>query len=101
VFVGVRIFLLGLFPINSAAWEINYRGELDFLHQALAQQQSHKLRVEDGWLYFVHGGTEELYTSTMQIDPSVKPDARYLPCGEKAREFTFSARPSSLSAFSH
>jgi shikimate dehydrogenase len=27
----------GLFPDHGVAWEFNYRGELVFLHQALAQ----------------------------------------------------------------
>jgi hypothetical protein len=40
------------------AWEFNYRGELDFLHQALAQQRARRLVVEDGWLYFLHGWTQ-------------------------------------------
>jgi shikimate dehydrogenase len=45
----------GKFPMNSIAWEFNYRGELDFMHQALAQGESRNLKVEDGWIYFVHG----------------------------------------------
>jgi shikimate dehydrogenase len=48
----------GVFPMYSIAWEFNYRGELDFLHQSLAQVDSRKLKVEDGWLYFVHGWTQ-------------------------------------------
>jgi len=36
-------------------WELNYRGELDFLHQAERQQASRQLQVEDGWRYFIHG----------------------------------------------
>lgn len=48
----------GLFPMHGIAWEFNYRGELDFLHQALAQKESRRLQVEDGWLYFVHGWTQ-------------------------------------------
>ncbi|MFK7801666.1 MAG: shikimate dehydrogenase [Anaerolineae bacterium] len=48
----------GEFPLNGIAWEFNYRGELDFMHQALAQRQSHRLTVEDGWLYFLHGWTQ-------------------------------------------
>jgi hypothetical protein len=31
---------------------------LDFLHQALAQQASRHLKVEDGWVYFLHGWTQ-------------------------------------------
>lgn len=48
----------GKFPLNSLAWEFNYRGELDFMHQALAQVESRNVKVEDGWLYFVHGWTQ-------------------------------------------
>jgi shikimate dehydrogenase len=48
----------GVFPRKGIAWEFNYRGELDFMHQALAQVDSRELRVEDGWLYFVHGWTQ-------------------------------------------
>jgi shikimate 5-dehydrogenase len=48
----------GIFPINGVAWEINYRGQLDFWHQAKAQEGSRNLYVEDGWLYFLHGWTQ-------------------------------------------
>ena len=55
---GSPISWEGKFPINSIAWEFNYRGELDFMHQALAQVESRKVKVEDGWIYFVHGWTQ-------------------------------------------
>uniref|UniRef100_A0A7C1JAR3 Shikimate dehydrogenase n=1 Tax=Caldilinea aerophila TaxID=133453 RepID=A0A7C1JAR3_9CHLR len=48
----------GVFPCNGVVWEFNYRGELLFLHQALRQQQTRHLRVEDGWLYFLHGWSQ-------------------------------------------
>lgn len=48
----------GKFPMNSISWEFNYRGELDFMHQSLAQVESRNVRVEDGWIYFVHGWTQ-------------------------------------------
>ena len=48
----------GLFPHDGVAWEFNYRGELRFLHQALAQREARRLRVEDGWVYFLHGWTQ-------------------------------------------
>ncbi len=48
----------GRFPMHSLAWEFNYRGELDFMHQSLAQVESRHVKVEDGWLYFVHGWTQ-------------------------------------------
>ncbi len=46
------------FPERGVVWEFNYRGPLDFWHQALAQQQERRLQVEDGWRYFVHGWTQ-------------------------------------------
>jgi shikimate dehydrogenase len=55
---GSPITSEGKFPMNSIAWEFNYRGELDFMHQALAQVESRKVKVEDGWVYFVHGWTQ-------------------------------------------
>ncbi len=55
---GSPITDAGLFPRNGIAWELNYRGALDFMHQALAQQESRNVRVEDGWLYFLHGWTQ-------------------------------------------
>lgn len=55
---GSPITREGKFPLNSIAWEFNYRGELDFMYQALAQVESRKVFVEDGWLYFVHGWTQ-------------------------------------------
>jgi shikimate dehydrogenase len=48
----------GRFPVNGIAWELNYRGELDFMHQALAQLETRNVTVEDGWLYFLHGWTQ-------------------------------------------
>ena len=45
----------GRFPEAGVVWEFNYRGSLEFLQQARAQQQERRLVVEDGWRYFVHG----------------------------------------------
>jgi shikimate 5-dehydrogenase len=55
---GSPITGAGLFPLDGIAWEYNYRGELDFMHQALAQETARRLHVEDGWLYFLHGWTQ-------------------------------------------
>jgi shikimate 5-dehydrogenase len=57
----------GLFPRHGVAWEFNYRGELDFMHQALRQVQSRDVTVEDGWLYFVHGWTQ-VVAQVLHID---------------------------------
>jgi shikimate dehydrogenase len=43
----------GLFPLHSVAWDLNYRGELDFLRQARTQAQRRDVQVHDGWDYFV------------------------------------------------
>ena len=39
-----------IFPENSLVWEINYRGELNFMHQALSQKDSYNLHVEDSYM---------------------------------------------------
>jgi shikimate 5-dehydrogenase len=57
----------GIFPQNGIAWEFNYRGELDFMHQALAQVDARNLRVEDGWVYFLHGWSQVI-AEVLQID---------------------------------
>ena len=51
----------GLFPKNGWAWEFNYRGELDFMHQAEKQKKSRGVKIEDGWIYFIHGWTQVIF----------------------------------------
>lgn len=46
------------FPQNGLVWELNYRGEREFMQQA--QAQSHHLTIEDGWAYFLHGWTQAI-----------------------------------------
>jgi shikimate 5-dehydrogenase len=46
-----------VFPKKSFVWEINYRGDLKFMHQALAQREKQALMVIDGWKYFIYGWT--------------------------------------------
>ena len=43
------------FPRDAVAWDLNYRGDLVFLDQARAAGH---VRVEDGWVYFLHGWTQ-------------------------------------------
>ncbi|MDR1272623.1 MAG: shikimate dehydrogenase [Clostridiales Family XIII bacterium] len=47
-----------VFPEESFVWEINYRGDLVFKEQADRQARERRLRVEDGWTYFIHGWTQ-------------------------------------------
>ncbi len=46
------------FPKNSILWEINYRGSLEFMHQAERQKEGKNLSIEDGWAYFIYGWTQ-------------------------------------------
>jgi shikimate 5-dehydrogenase len=46
------------FPQESVAWELNYRGPLEFLAQARSQQEERRLTVVDGWRYFIHGWSQ-------------------------------------------
>ena len=55
---GSPITDAAVFPKNAQVWEINYRGDLLFLHQALAQQEKQSMMVTDGWMYFVYGWTQ-------------------------------------------
>jgi len=64
---GSPISWEGKVPMDAVAWEFNYRGELDFMHQALAQVQSRRVKVEDGWVYFVHGWTQ-VVAQVLHID---------------------------------
>ena len=57
-----------VFPESALVWELNYRGELDFLQQADRQADVRALHVEDGWRYFIHGWTcvvEEVFDIEM------------------------------------
>ena len=47
-----------LFPESAYVWEFNYRGSLEFLHQARAQETSRGLQIIDGWCYFIHGWSQ-------------------------------------------
>jgi shikimate 5-dehydrogenase len=57
---GSPITDAGLFPMGGLVWELNYRGELGFLHQAERQVGKRNLTVNDGWVYFVYGWSEAI-----------------------------------------
>ena len=46
------------FPQGGLVWELNYRGERDFMRAAIAQSDERNLTVEDGWNYFLQGWTQ-------------------------------------------
>ena len=68
---GSPITDAAVFPLAGVAWELNYRGTLEFLHQARAQQRRARLTVEDGWDYFVHGWSAVV---TEVFDVELTPD---------------------------
>ncbi|WP_404473730.1 shikimate dehydrogenase family protein [Microbacterium aerolatum] len=47
-----------IFPQGAYAWEFNYRGSLEFLHQSRGQEAERGLHVVDGWRYFIHGWSQ-------------------------------------------
>lgn len=70
------------FPQDGIVWELNYRGSLEFLHQAQAQQAERNLTVEAGWTYFIHGWTQVI-AEVFHIDITGE---RLAMCDRIARE---------------
>ena len=70
------------FPENAIVWELNYRGSLEFLHQAQAQREARQLTIEDGWTYFIHGWTQVI-AEVFHIDITGE---RLAACDRIARE---------------
>jgi shikimate 5-dehydrogenase len=82
---GSPITWQGVFPERAVAWEFNYRGELDFLHQAEAQAESRHLKVEDGWVYFVHGWTQ-VVAQVLHFELTPELFARLMAAAESVRK---------------
>lgn len=60
------------FPRLGIAWELNYRGALDFMQQALRQQAERQLTVADGWVAFLHGWTGVIaHVLDVEITPAL------------------------------
>lgn len=55
--LGSPITERACFPKRGIVWELNYRGALNFWHQAKRQAAERCLTVHDGWDYFIHGWT--------------------------------------------
>lgn len=59
------------FPSRAIAWEFNYRGSLEFLHQAEARMHERDLTVVDGWRYFIHGWSQVVAdVFALDLDPA-------------------------------
>jgi shikimate dehydrogenase len=57
------------FPRHAVVWELNYRGELEFLKHARRQADAAALAVHDGWQLFCHGWAAAL-TAVLDLDDS-------------------------------
>jgi shikimate 5-dehydrogenase len=82
---GSPITWEGKFPQHSIAWEFNYRGELDFMHQALAQVESRNVLVEDGWVYFLYGWTH-VVSQVLHFDLTPEVFNRLAETADRARK---------------
>ncbi len=63
-----------VFPEHGVAWDFNYRGNLLFLAQAARQKETRNLRVEDGWVYFIHGWTQVIAEVFHKAIPATGPE---------------------------
>lgn len=69
---GSPITDAAVFPLLGIAWELNYRGALDFMHQAMRQQAERNLTVADGWVAFLHGWTGVIaHVLDVEITPAL------------------------------
>ena len=56
------------FPKDGLVWELNYRGQRDFMRQAAWRKRKRgTLTIEDGWRYFLHGWTQVI-AEVFEID---------------------------------
>ncbi|MGN7949743.1 shikimate dehydrogenase family protein [Microbacterium sp. 22215] len=73
-----------VFPEGAWVWEFNYRGSLEFLHQARAQEATRGLHVVDGWRYFIHGWSQ-VVADVFEIDLTPEIVERLAEAAESAR----------------
>lgn len=73
-----------VFPDGAYAWEFNYRGSLEFLHQAEAQATVRDLHVVDGWRYFIHGWSQ-VVADVFELDLTPETVERLADAAESVR----------------
>ena len=73
-----------VFPTDAWVWEFNYRGSLEFLHQARGQQAERALHVIDGWRYFIHGWSQ-VVADVFEIDLTPEIVERLAEAAESVR----------------
>ena len=62
------------FPPESTVWDLNYRGDLEFLQIARAASSSLGVSAVDGWLYFIHGWLQTIGTIFGREVPTSGPE---------------------------
>ena len=77
---GSPITDAAVFPEGAYAWDLNYRGDLEFVRQARAQA----VNVEDGWRYFIHGWAVVIGRA-FEIDVDAEKTARLASIAESTR----------------
>lgn len=83
---GSPITDAALFPRHAIVWELNYRGNLDFLHQARSQAQRLHLQVHDGWDYFVYSWADHI-AEVFHLTISPQQMAQLIAKAEELRYF--------------
>lgn len=73
-----------VFPQGAYVWEFNYRGTLEFLHRARAQQAARGLHLIDGWRYFIHGWSQVI-ADVFELDLTPEVVERLAEAAEFAR----------------
>jgi len=81
---GSPLTASAVFPKKGIVWDFNYRGNLVFLEQGRAQREARRLRIEDGWVYFIHGWTRVIAEVFHLEIPTSGPEFDRL-CGIAAR----------------
>ena len=72
-----------VWPPGAVVWDLNYRGDLEFLRQARAAEPERGLRVFDGWRYFLHGWTEHI----AEVFGTKMTHEKFASLAQAAREF--------------
>ena len=71
---GSPIGVDAVLPVGAIAWDLNYRGDLEFLATASLRSEERGVRIEDGWTYFVHGWLQAV-KEVFRVDvPTSGPD---------------------------
>jgi shikimate dehydrogenase len=68
---GSPISTDAIWPLDAVVWDLNYRGDLDFLAHARIHAGARQLDLHDGWDYFLYGWSEII---AQVFDVAIEPD---------------------------